>query len=490
MNILVIDVGTSSIRGILYRKNGEKVFAKQVKYQPVHGENGRVEQPAKDFEDALILILRAFTARIHIFNAEIEAVAITAQRSSVIPLDASGQPLMNAIMWQDTRNRDICRGLEKYDNEIFALSGAKTNCVFSGGKMLWLRIVRPDIYEKVYKFVNIPEYLIHLMTGEYVTDHTYGSRSNLMNLRTREWDDRLLELFQIEKEKLCTLREPGSVVGVITEEFSHISGLREGVPVISAGGDQQCAAIGHGAYREGAVSIVTGTGAFLVAASRQIPDNLTPDIICNCSSIAGEYIIEANVLACCSAFDWFCQTFYDWERIDYGQINHELEKLYKEDVSCIVLPYFQGRSTPKWNAEARGAFLNITLGTRREEVLKAVLEGIFLEISNNISIFRKYVDVNAAYISGGLTKSEIMNCIQADIYGIPLYHLEDSESTSLGALIVAMKNLTGKNISVEEIFAAVRRKDAIEKYDFDDEKHLIYLQKQEKMNELYSKIYE
>ena len=164
--------------------------------------------------------------------------------------------------------------------------------------------------------------------------------------------------------------------------------------------------------------------------------------------------------------------------------------MYKEDVSCIVLPYFQGRSTPKWNAEARGAFLNITLGTRREEVLKAVLEGIFLEISNNISIFRKYVDVNAAYISGGLTKSEIMNCMQADIYGIPLYHLEDSESTSVGALIVAMKNLTGKNISVEEIFAAVRRKDAIEKYDFDDEKHLIYLQKQEKMNELYSKIYE
>lgn len=487
MNILVIDVGTSSIRGILYRGNGEKVFVKQVKYQPVHGDDGRVEQPASDFEDALILILQAFTSRIHIFKAEIDAISITAQRSSVIPLDVSGQPLMDTIMWQDTRNREICRLLETYDDEIFRLSGARVNCVFSGGKMMWIRLVRPEIYKDVFKFVNIPEYLIHLMTGEYVTDHTYGSRSNLMNLRTREWDDRLLELFQVNKEHLCTLKEPGSVVGHISEDFSRRSGLRVGIPVISAGGDQQCAAIGHGAYKEGTISIVTGTGAFLVAASRNIPENLSGDIICNCSSVSEEYIIEANVLTCSSAFDWYCRTFYDWEKIDYARINQELEEIYYEESSCLVLPYFQGRSTPNWNPEAKAAFLDMTLGTRREEILKAVLEGIFLEISNNIHIFRKYVDVDSAYISGGLTNSEIMNDMQADIYGIPLYHLEDTESTSVGALIVALKKLTGK--SIDEVFADIRRRDAIEKYDFDDERHHVYLEKQKRMNELYSRLY-
>ena len=476
------------MRGILYRQNGEKIFVKQVRYQPVHTGMGWVEQPARDFEDALLLIVRAFSSRLENFQTEMDAVTLTAQRSSVIPVDVRGKPLMPAMMWQDTRNHEVCEELEVYNETISSISGAKVNTVFSGSKMTWLRQKKPEVYNKVHKLVNIPEYLLHMMTGEYVTDYTYGSRSNLMNLQTCVWDQELLDLFQVKEEHLCRLIPPGTVCGRITKAFSKKSGLKEGLPVISAGGDQQCAAVGQGAFREGVASIVTGTGAFLVTTVDAVPEYRSGDIICNCSAVKGKYIVETNVLACCSAFDWFCRNFYDWEKVDYEMINRELEAMYSEDENCIVLPYFQGRSTPEWNANATAVFANITLGTKRKDILKAILEGIFMEINNNIQTLRQYADIHCAYISGGLTNSRVLNHMQADIYGMPLYHMEDSESTAAGALMVALKNL-GIYQSYDEAFSMIRNPETAAKYEPKAERQKRYVDKQLYMNQLYDKIY-
>ena len=488
MNILVIDVGTSGMRGSLYKENGERIFEKKVQYQPVHLRNGEAEQSAREFEDALLLICRAFGARKDTLKAQVEAIAITAQRSSVIPVNASGKPLMNAIMWQDIRNRDIIGELKSYDNQIAAISGAGVNTVFSGGKMSWIRKKRPEIYKRTYKLLNIPEYLIHMMTGEYVTDYTYASRSNLMNIRKNKWDTELLRLFDIEEEKLCRMVEPGSVCGKITDEFSGQTGLKKGIPVISAGGDQQCAAAGQGVFKGGTISIVTGTGAFIAASADEVPDTLPPDMICNSASVKGKYIIEANVLTCCSAFDWFCRSFYDWEEIDYRKINRELENLYSQEEKCIVLPYFQGRSTPDWNPEATALISGLTLGASRENILKALVEGIFMEINNNIQAMRQWIEIKSAYLSGGLTRSRVMNQMQADIYGMPLYRLPDSQSASLGALMVTLVNMGVYN-SVEEAFLQIRKPYDAENYSPVEKKYESYVKKQQYMNQIYNKFY-
>lgn len=487
MNILVIDVGTSSMRGILYRENGEKVFAKQVHYQPLHKEDGTVEQDPKDFEDALVVIMRAFSSRMDFFKASVDAISITAQRSSVIPVVSAGVPLSNAIMWQDTRNLKICQELEKYNDRIQELCGSRINCVFSGSRMRWIKSERPDIYNAAYKLVNIPEYLIHLMTGEFVTDYTYGSRSNLMNIRTCSWDEELLELFQIEKKYLCRLQAPGEICGYVQKRFSETTGIPEGIPVISAGGDQQCAAVGYGAFKEGVVSIVTGTGAFLTTTCDKLPENLSSDVVCNSAAVKGKYMLEANVLSCCSAFDWFCRTFYDWPETDYGRVNADLEKLYGKKISGIVLPYFQGRGTPDWNAAARATFHNLSLGTTRAELLKAILEGIFFEINDNIHHFRKYVKVEAAGISGGLSKSEIMNQMQADIYGVSLTRLSDVESAADGAFMIAMENLGSS--SIEEIFDMLYEQEEADVYEVNRVNHEMYEKQATEFHALYRKIY-
>lgn len=487
MNVLVIDIGTSSMRGILFQQDGKKLATHQVKYSPIHNANGEVEQPASDWKEVTIEIIREIVNRSKDIKQKIEAVAITAQRSSVISVDKNGNALLNTIMWQDTRNKGICDELKNYNDLIFQRSGAYVNTVFLGSKITWIRKYRPDIYEKTYKFANIPSYLMNIMTGEFNTDYTYGSRSNLMNLRECKWDPELLDLFQVDENKLCELREPGSICGSTSKEISALTGIDEGIPVISSGGDQQCAAVGQGVYKEGNLSIVTGTGGFLVTASDQVPEELEPDVICNYSALRRKYIIEANVLTCCSAFDWFCNNFYDSENIDYEQIGKELEAAGGSD-ACLVLPYFQGRSTPDWNAGAKATFTNITLGTKRGDILKGLLEGIFLEIRNNIDNMKKYCPISQAYISGGLTKNKAFNQIQADVYGIPLFHLEDSESTAIGALIVALNGL-GVYKSIEEAFSIIRSNDKFETYIPDRDRHKYYLKRQREMNRLYQNIY-
>lgn len=154
--------------------------------------------------------------------------------------------MRDAIMWLDKRNAEICGELAPMESEIFRVTGARLNTVFSGAKMTWLRRNEPELYRKSYKLMTIADYLAFLLTGQFKTDHTYGSRSLLMDIRTRQWDSEMLDLFQVEKEKLCQLIQPGSVMGCTTRTIREITGIPAGIPLISAGGDQQRAALGPG----------------------------------------------------------------------------------------------------------------------------------------------------------------------------------------------------------------------------------------------------
>lgn len=490
MNILVIDVGTSSMRGILFDREGRILIQKQEKYHPEYKSPVWIEQKADDFYGALVRIVDGVVngaAEAAPGRLAIEALSVTSQRSAVIPLDGRGQPLMPAVMWQDTRNAAVCRELKKENDLVFQLSGTTVNTVFSGGKMAWIKRECPEVSSRLGRFVNIPEYLMYRMTGRFVSDYTYGSRSNLMNLRKRQWDTQLLELFGIKKEELCPLLEPGSVVGMVNREFAEATGLAEGTPVISAGGDQQCAAVGQGAISEGILSIVAGTGAYLAVSCDRVPEHLPRELICNCSALSGKYILEANVLTCASAFDWYLRNFYEGPA-DYERISRELEEIYDKEEETVVLPYFQGRSSGGWNAGAKALFADLTLATTRQDLLKSLVEGIFLEVSNSIQQLQDCVELSQVYISGGMTNSRIMNQMQADIYHLPLKCMKNSEATSIGALLVTL--VAQKEYSTaEEAFQKLCGRNEILTYEPDAKKALQYQNKRIQMNEIYEKIY-
>ncbi len=486
MNFLILDVGTSSMRGILFRQNGELLHTVQKEYQVITLENGWLEQDPLDFKNNMTEIVKEMAVFADKKGERVDAVALTSQRSSVIPVDEKGNHLHNALMWQDKRTVPICQEMEPYHREIFELCGSRVNPVFSGTKMKWLRRNCPEIYQKAYKLTVIPDYLVYHMTGNFYTDHTYGSRSLLMNLKTRTWDARLLELMEVEEEKLCELKEPGSIMGYTTEAFARESGISAGIPVISAGGDQQCGMLGQGVVEEGQVSLTLGTGGFLLTTCHNVPEGLDWNVVCNASSAAGEYILEANMLTCTSAMEWFKRNFYQEETDFYGRMNEILKEIPAGSHGCRVLPYFQGRSTPDWNSDATASFSNITLNTSREDMLKALLESICMEIQNNIASFEGYVPIDKILINGGLSRSEAFNQMQAEVYGKRIVRMDNAESTAIGALMVAAVAMKQYQ-SMKEAFSVIRAGSRSEEYECHAEIHKIYEELQEEMNELYER---
>lgn len=486
MNILVIDVGTSSMRGILFTHEGKLLAEKQTLYNVSYLENSWVEQEASDWENALYGIIRVVAGIAEEKQWGIDAVTITSQRSSVIPVDQNIHPLCSAIMWQDKRTNEICERFSPLNDKVFSLCGSRVNPVFSASKMTWIRENRPEIYKKTYKFLVIPDYLIYLMTGELCTDYTYGSRSLLMNLYSHQWDDELLDIFQVEKEKLCGLVEPGSICGRVTKEFSELTGCPEGIPVITAGGDQQCGAIGQGVVKQGILSVTAGTGGFLITATDQVPEHLEPDVICNFSSIKGQYILESSVLTCCSAFDWFRREFYDG--CSYDKINAVLESSPVGSNGCVCLPYFQGRGTPDWNNLAKAEFSNVTLGTTKADMLRSLLEGICYEIGNGIDNMKKYLDILEIFVNGGLTNSEVFNRIQCCVYGTKIIRRGKADATARGALMVAAQ-AAGAYSSVEEAFKQISQNDEVKVYFPNEEDTQQYEKYKGQMNHLYKKLW-
>lgn len=486
MNILVLDVGTSSMRGILYSAEGIELASEHCKYRAEYLENGWVEQDPGDWENAMYDILRSIAEKAEGENIRIDCISVTAQRSSVIPVDRSIWPLCRAVMWQDKRTAEICRQLEAKNDRIFQLCGSVVNPVFSASKMTWIRKERPDIYEKTYKFLMIPDFLIYLLTGNLCTDYTYGSRSLLMNIRTNQWDRELLNIFEVEEEKLCPLVEPGSICGYLSKHISDKTGCPEGIPVITAGGDQQCGTIGQGVVKEGIMSVTAGTGGFLITAVESVPTDLKANVVCNHSSIKNQYILESSVLTCCSAFDWFCRNFC--EKNTYEEINAMVEKTPAGSNSVICLPYFQGRSAPDWNNQAKGLFANITLHTEKADLLRALLEGICYEIANGIDNMKEYVNIQRILINGGLTNSDAFNQIQCDVYGMDLIRRGKTDATARGALMVALQTM-GVYKTVEEAFESIGYAGEERCYSSDSENRENYRKCRETMNKLYADVY-
>lgn len=484
MNILVIDAGTSSMRVSLYNDLGEKLIEKSSLYNVNYIDNMTVEMNPDVLKKTLIRLVRNAVKEAKRRQLEIHAVTLTSQRSSVMPVDAKMQPLYPFIMWQDRRSNATCERLSDYHEFVFERCGSRINPVFSAAKMTWIKENLPDLYESVAKFMVIPDYLTYLMTAEVVTDTTYGSRSLLMNIRSLDYDDDLLKLFDVKREHLCDLVPPGSMTGTIHSSFSALTGLEEGLPFISAGGDQQCGAIGQGVVKAGTLSINCGTGAYLTCAIDHVPDHLTSEVIINAGSLPNSYILEYNVLSCCSAFDWFRKEFYP--DYSYDELTMELMSSISGSNGVRCLPYFQGRSTPDYNNQISGIFTGLSLGVHRADLLRSLLEGICFEIKNGIDIMSRYVPIEEVHINGGLTNNAFFNQLLSDVIGREVIHFGDDDATSLGALIVALNRLPQE--SPEELTRQILSQRSTAVYTPDMLKHKFYATCIDDMNRLYQKM--
>ena len=450
------------MRGMVFDGNAGIIASERVLYHPVAGQNGIVEQDPSDWADALFRIVGALRA-----GCEIDAAVLTSQRSSVIPVDAAGRPLRKAIMWQDTRTRALCGELEREKERIAEITGAGPNTVYAGPKMSWIRRNEPEIFGKTRKMLVIPEYLIHLMTGEYRTDTTYAGRSLLMNLKTASWDPRMLELLGLREELLCEICEPGSIVGRISPFFAEQTGLKEGIPLITGGGDQQCASLGQGIFRAGDLSVNVGTGAFLSEITDAFFGSVTEGITCNPSAVPGRYVLEGRVEKAGSLLDWFLK------QVCGGRENAVPDQLLSGIPEGPGKTWCLTGMQQDTENDAGIIFGGITTNTDTGDLLKALLEGIGYEMYGCFRKLDAAFPVKNIYLSGGMSGSDRFSQMTADILGRDVVRFQASEATAVGAWMNAVVTL-GRCGSYEEAWRLAGMQGGSTVFHARPELHLAY----------------
>lgn len=456
-NILVIDTGSSSIRGMLMNQYGRILAAEQYENFMELKNDREAEQDCRSFETLLYLICSNLHQKCRELNIGLSALCFTSQRSSVLPVSKTGIPLGRMIMWYDKRSEALCSSMDQEAvRAVYNTCGSRLTPVLSAPKMLWLKRNRPEQYENAYKLVGIHDYLLFLCTGQFVTDTSLASRTGLLDLKTGQWSEELIRLFELAPEKLCRLLQPGEQAGTITSVFSAKTGLPKGLPVITSGGDQQCSLIGQAITKAGDAGITAGTGAYLSTVSDTPLTDPLMRTNCCVFVLPGKYVVEASTMSAGSVYRWMRDTFYPGET-NYDTINAEISMIKPGAEGLIMFPDLAGKGCPQWNPAALGSFVQIGLHHKRPHFSRAVLEGICGEIKECYDTVQLLLPLHDTITTaGGLSRFSEYNQIIADMLDIRVRKCPVEETTALGAFAVAAASV-GLYHNIDEALAAYKR---------------------------------
>lgn len=457
-SILTIDIGSTNMKAVLHDSQGRVVHACHRGTKPEYLGDGQVEMDARALRSALISLLSESHSHMTEKAVTLAAISVTSQRSSVVPVDAKGEPLAPVIMWHDKRTAPLCEELKVHDDRVYDLSGMTISPVYSAVKMLWFKRHRPDIYQKSAKMLGIHDWALFTLCGRFLTDYSLASSTNLLNLHTRKWDQELLDIFSVDRHLLCDPVPQGAECGRTTPALSALTGIPDGTPVISAGGDQQCGALGQGIISTGKMKCTTGTGSYLLAfADTPVIDN-RKRFVCKIGAIAGTYCLEAGIFTTGTVYRWFAEQFYReaGDPSGFDAINQEVLQSPPGANGVLMLPHYEGSGAPHWNPADTGAFYNIHLSTSRGDMARAILEAIVMETRENIRLFEQKVgEADRISVAGGMTKFSFYNQLQADIFGTQVVVYPHLEATALGAWISAAVTC-GLFASHDEAFRAAQ----------------------------------
>ncbi len=440
--IIVIDVGTSSLRSSVVGIDGKIRYSSSRGCSPLFLEGNAVEQDALTWRTALFKTLAEAAGYARSANCSVLALAVTSQRASVIPIGKDGQPLCRAIMWQDKRSvgESVALASSLTIEGIYQRTGLRADPYFSAPKMLWLRRNRPEIFSRSAKLIGVQDWVVWLLTKQYVTDATQACRTMLMDISSLRWDPGLLAAAGVREDLLPPIVAPGTIGGGLGSGVAAMCGLPSGVPVVISGGDQQCAALALNVLSPGYAAANTGTGSFLVAYADRPAFDPRMRTLCSCGAVPGTWIAEAGVLVSGAAYAWAKEQLFHDSSLE--AMNAEVEASPVGARGVLTLPHFKGSACPYWNPRSRGVFFGVSLESTRGDIARSILEGVVIEMSEGLDAIDSLVGpIREIGVAGGLTRFDLFNQMQADCFGRSVNCFESSEATTLGALMSACVRL-------------------------------------------------
>ena len=441
--ILALDQGTSSSRAIVFDEHGQTKAVSQKEFTQIFPKPGWVEHnPMEIWSSQASVIAEAITS-IDINGLNIAAIGITNQRETTIVWDAyTGEPVYNAIVWQDRRTSEYCDGLKRDGRTdlIRSKTGLIIDAYFSATKILWILENVPGARQKAeegrLRFGTVDTWLIWMLTrGEvHVTDVSNASRTMLFNIHTLEWDKELLQLFGIPESMMPEVRSSSEVYGYTkTTLFAHE------VPIAGIAGDQQAALFGQMCTEPGSVKNTYGTGCFLLMNSGERPIMSSNNLLTTVAWKIGDkvnYALEGSIFVAGSVVQWL--------RDGLGVIksSSEIEALactVEDNGGVYFVPALTGLGAPYWDQYAKGCIHGLSRGTTAAHIARAALEGIAFQTMDIVNAMQKDAGctLKELKVDGGASRNNLLMQFQADILGTSVIRPTVTETTALGAAYLA-----------------------------------------------------
>jgi glycerol kinase len=439
--VLALDQGTTSSREILFNKNGEIVNISQKEFTQIYPQPGWVEQnPVEIWETQLAAAKEAIK---DVAVSEIAAIGIANQRETTILWDKNtGIPVYNAIVWQSRQTADICDNLKKSGIEPYIKenTGLIIDAYFSGTKIKWILDNVEGVREKAENgdilFGTVDSWLIWNLTGGrvHITDYSNASRTMIYNIRSLQWDEKILKALNIPKEILPE-------VSYSSEFYANTSLELFGceIPISGIAGDQQAALFGQLCFQEGMVKNTYGTGCFmLMNTGEKIVKSHNGLLTTIAWSLNGkvEYALEGSIFVAGAAIQWL----RDELKIIHDAADSEyFAKKVSSTNGVYLVPAFTGLGAPYWDMYARGAIVGLTRGANRNHIIRAALESIAYQTKDVIEAMIEDSGINLTLlkVDGGASANNFLMQFQSDILNVNIERPEITETTALGAAYLA-----------------------------------------------------
>ena len=441
--ILSLDQGTTSSRAILFNHSGEIVEVAQKEFKQIYPKSGWVEHDAQEIWSTQLAVMTEVIAQTNVKLDSIKGIGITNQRETTIVWHRkTGKPIYNAIVWQDRRTADYCRSIadKGLDTIIQEKTGLLIDAYFSASKINWIlehvEGARLMAENGELAFGTVDSWLIYNLTNgeKHVTDVSNASRTLLLNINTLEWDQELLDIFDVPKSMLPKVASSSELYGHTSLEIGNVN-----IPIAGIAGDQQAALFGQLCTEEGMVKNTYGTGCFLLMNIGNKPVISKNKLVTTVAWKIGnevKYALEGSIFIGGAVVQWL--------RDELGIIkkSSEVEALatsVSDTNGVYLVPAFSGLGAPHWNADARGTIVGLSRGAKDAHIARASLESIAFQTHDILKAMENDSTnkIQELRVDGGATSNNFLMQFQADIVQTKVIRPAITETTAIGAAFLA-----------------------------------------------------
>lgn len=442
--ILSFDQGTSSSRAVLFDKNQKITGIEQISFPQYYPYPSWVEHNPEEIWASQIECAKKLTVKYKISPNQIAGLGITNQRETVVVWDRkTGKPIYNAIVWQDKRTIELCNEIKKdsISEYIQESTGLQIDSYFSATKIKWILDNVNGAKEKARKGEllcgTIDTWLVWKLTaGElHITDYSNASRTMLYNIKSLEWDKKILSYFDIPEDMLPKVSNSSEIYGNISSEIKELAGI----PISGIAGDQQASLFGQNCFLPGELKNTYGTGCFLLMNTGKEIFNSKHGLLSTIAwGINGEitYALEGSVFEAGSAINWLRDNL---KIIENPEQTDEICRETGTTGGVYFLPAFSGLGAPHWAWQVKGTIFGITQQTTDKEIVRAAMESIAFSVFDVIKAMQKDsgIKLKLLKVDGGVSKNNFLMQFQSDILQTELIRYTNTETTALGAALLS-----------------------------------------------------